>query len=399
MEVVYAGEEAPSVYKKSVFLVGPTPRSQDVESWRPTMLKCLEIAGYDGVVFIPERRSGVFNCLYEDQVEWEKKHLQMADLILAWIPRNLKTMPAFTTNVEFGTYIDSGKMIYGRPHRSEKNGYLDWLYADRGLGQIHDNMISLAREANERLVESPRTGGERYVPQHIWNSASFQKWYRSQTSAGNRLDEAKVLWIYNVRGKPFCWSLWAKIWIESEGRYKENEFVLTRSDISTVFAYRRHDDLLDSEILLVKEFRVSARTDDGFVHELPGGSSFKPDEDPFEVAAHELEEEVGIKVDPSRIKSLTSRQMAATISSHQAVLYVIELEADEVEAARKAEKSASVFGVAEDTEQTYIEVKTLRELLASKEVDWSTLGMILQGVHQSHDEAAGSAMILKHSGQ
>lgn len=37
-------------------------------------------------------------------------------------------MSAFTTNVEFGYWLHTRKIIYGRPDNSVKNKYLDWLY-------------------------------------------------------------------------------------------------------------------------------------------------------------------------------------------------------------------------------------------------------------------------------
>lgn len=37
-------------------------------------------------------------------------------------------MPLFTTNVEFGYWLHSGKVVYGRPRNAHKTKYLDWLY-------------------------------------------------------------------------------------------------------------------------------------------------------------------------------------------------------------------------------------------------------------------------------
>jgi hypothetical protein len=56
--VVYALEEPPAIFAKSIFLAGPTPRRPEVASWRPDALRILQEAGYDGVVFVPEDRSG-----------------------------------------------------------------------------------------------------------------------------------------------------------------------------------------------------------------------------------------------------------------------------------------------------------------------------------------------------
>lgn len=37
-------------------------------------------------------------------------------------------MPGSTTNVEFGYWVKSGKVLYGRPKDAVKVKYLDWLY-------------------------------------------------------------------------------------------------------------------------------------------------------------------------------------------------------------------------------------------------------------------------------
>ena len=59
---------------------------------------------------------------------WERITLSEATTIVFWIPRHLPDMPAFTTNVEFGYWLHTGKVVYGRPDNAEKIKYLDWLY-------------------------------------------------------------------------------------------------------------------------------------------------------------------------------------------------------------------------------------------------------------------------------
>ena len=114
--------------KKSIFLAGPTPRNENVKSWRKEACKLLEEKGFDGVVYVPEYSDGKPLMDYLDQVEWEREALSNASVIAFWIPRELKEMPAFTTNVEFGYWIHTGRIIYGRPDEARKNKYLDWLY-------------------------------------------------------------------------------------------------------------------------------------------------------------------------------------------------------------------------------------------------------------------------------
>lgn len=114
--------------KKSIFLAGPTPRDENTVSWRIDVCDRLEKLGFDGVVYNPEYSSWVPKSNYMDQAEWEREALTAATVIMFWVPRDLKDMPAFTTNVEFGYWLHTGKVIYGRPDDSVKNKYLDWLY-------------------------------------------------------------------------------------------------------------------------------------------------------------------------------------------------------------------------------------------------------------------------------
>ncbi len=114
--------------KKSIFLAGPTPRGENVDSWRTGACKTLEQIGFDGVVYVPENSTWKPKEDYVDQAMWERIALTNATVILFWIPRKLPDMAAFTTNVEFGYWLHSGKVIYGRPNDASKIKYLDWLY-------------------------------------------------------------------------------------------------------------------------------------------------------------------------------------------------------------------------------------------------------------------------------
>jgi hypothetical protein len=130
MKIVYAMEEIPKELGPSIFLAGPTPRSNNpVPSWRPEALHRIRFLNFEGTVFVPEVEDGVWRELYDDQVNWEKEALYRSTVILFWVPRDIETMPAFTTNVEFGYWVakDPSKIIYGRPNDAPKTKYLDWL--------------------------------------------------------------------------------------------------------------------------------------------------------------------------------------------------------------------------------------------------------------------------------
>ena len=119
MKVIYAREEIPRVFSKSIFLAGPSPRSKDVKSWRPEALKELKSLGYDGVVFIPESRDGSYFD-YDEQIMWEHDAIGSSDCVLFWIPRDLEVLPGFTTN-------DDGQHLSRGPQKTQGKLYLDVL--------------------------------------------------------------------------------------------------------------------------------------------------------------------------------------------------------------------------------------------------------------------------------
>lgn len=140
--------------KKSIFLAGPTPRGKEIASWRVDVVKKLEKLGFDGVVFVPEYSTWIPKENYEEQANWEREALTEATVILFWIPRSLPDMPGFTTNVEFGYWLHSKKVIYGRPDGSPKTKYLDWLYKtdyDEEPFNDLDKLLEYALEIINRL--------------------------------------------------------------------------------------------------------------------------------------------------------------------------------------------------------------------------------------------------------
>lgn len=417
MKIIYYYDDPPELFSKSIFLAGPSPRTKEVQSWRPDALRILSAKGYDGVVFVPEQKPGDDQTRYDwsQAPQWEHKMLDMSDIVLFWVPRDVTLssdsaldlsnqlagrteadiyyyltnqpykpelkLPGFTTNVELGHWISSGRAMLGHPPKAPHTGYLDFM-ADKFRVPILPTLENLIDKSLESIgTGALRNGGEREIPLFLWDTHSFQLWYQSHKRIGNYLNGAKIYWTFRVgknKEKIFYWAIHPDIHIISEGRDKTNETVLSRFDISTVVMYKREPDILDSKIVLVREFRSPARNYSGFVWELPGGSS--PDStDPLQTIAQETLEEVGLTIDQSRFKLIQSRQMAATMSAHCATLYSVELTDNEL-AELKNQKGIPHGADYPDNptgERAYTEVVTLKEILYNNLADWPNVGMIL----------------------
>lgn len=146
MNLIYATESLESLNSKSIFLAGPTPRSKEVETWRNDAIEILTSLGFDGDVLIPEPRNGQFTHSYDSQIDWELEGLTKSGVIVFWIPRELNLMPALTTNVEFGAWYKSGKIVLGSPLTAVKMNYLIYVAELEDI-KHHDTLKSTLEEA------------------------------------------------------------------------------------------------------------------------------------------------------------------------------------------------------------------------------------------------------------
>lgn len=395
MHLVFSDQTLPLAITKSIFLAGPSPRKTgdaDLRDWRHDAVAHLEQRGYTGTVFIPAPQA-VFagqayadDVSYDSQIAWEMKARAMADQLVFWVPRVIDRsradlgMPAFTTNVELGADQYSGKLSYGRPADALKCRYLDQCVLAQGY-PVHDTLAATLDAALVALGEgAPRTAGETTVPLFIWNTPHFQSWYANLKAAGNVLYDAEV--VFNAKvgaGVVFSYILAARIWVTAENRFKSNEMVFARRDLSVVMAYHEDSAANTVKIVLVREFRSTVNNPAGYVYELPGGSA--ADNTPLpEVAQSELREETGLVIaDASRFRYVGQRQLAASSAAHRAQVYAVHLTADEIAQLELTAASGRALGAAMDSERTFVHVVRVQDLMALP-VDYSTLGIVFEGM-------------------
>ncbi len=397
MKIIYTNQEPPEYWESAIFLAGPTPRGpqslwekflaafnlfRPVPSWRPEALRALREQGYNGVVFVPETEDGEWKHTYDSQIEWEEKCLNFADVILFWVPRELVRMPAFTTNIEWGFWTgrDPMKLVPGFPKGTQKMRYLEH-YAEQLHIPVEDDLIRACAEAIKKAKPALRMNGERSIPIHLWRTASFQSWHQLLLEAGNTLVGARVESVVTSTLKPGRAPMvyMVRPWVHcaKEDRIKSNEAVVFRSGMCSVALVRQKPNLLDSEVVTIREFRPAVANAKGFVHELPGGSSHNQNAEMVEVAQEELREEVGLDIQSERFVHMEYRQPAPTLSAHLATLFRVDATDAELEFVKNIKLPQGVQG---DSECTYPEVHTVRELLADQSVDWTTLGMVMSAL-------------------
>lgn len=153
MNIVYAQTKINKNINGNVFLAGPTPRDENIPSWRPKAIDIFRDLGFEGNIFVPEMEHGWDkNFEYATQIEWEEKALTKSDIIIFWIPRDLKTMPAFTTNIEWGTWTtkDPQKVVLGYPEGTKKMDYLTY-YAKKLDIPVLNTLYDTIKISNDKI--------------------------------------------------------------------------------------------------------------------------------------------------------------------------------------------------------------------------------------------------------
>lgn len=116
----------------SIFLAGPTLRipiegmMHGSNSWRWNAIGILKSFNFLGNIYFPEWLQGIRpkDWTYSRQLDWENDCLNKAKVILFWIPRDMKLLPGLTTNIEFGEWMKSGKIVAGAPNTAEHIQYI-----------------------------------------------------------------------------------------------------------------------------------------------------------------------------------------------------------------------------------------------------------------------------------
>lgn len=405
LEVVYNRQEPPKMFSKSIYLAGTNIVEEDeVHTWRDRVIDILKAKKFDGCVFFPEEsrlyEDGDNSTAYPDpndlsglkaQTEWERTWMNAADAVLFWFPRNLKCL-GLTSNVEYGKYFSLPRVFVGSPFSAKNQDYNCYLKVLNNMAEKkwYEDLETIVSSALDYIgVGSYRRDFERKIPLEIWTNQSFVSWkdQMERNDIGAKITDIEV--IYEEPTSPgskdvFLWTVRPTIYLEAEKRYKKGDIVCGRPDVCSIVIY---SDEEDPRIVLVKEFRPSIRNKEGYVLELPSGS-YHGGAKGVRSALMELKEETGIDISWSQEQNailVGERQQLPTLCANANIAHKMKVSSLEMFNIEDFVKDKT-FGLEEETERTYVEIKRFSEILKEQRVDWTTLGIITQALYgDSHE--------------
>lgn len=149
--------------KYCIFLAGPIQGAPD---WREDILN---LEWPDSVLFLDPAQRGITDFNHQEQVDWETENLNMADMILFWIPPMATKIEgrdyAQTTRAELGEWLAKSsqcgkKLIIGiEPNFPGRQYFVERATRDYDISEIYDNfdsLVSAVRVELKYLNDDPR---------------------------------------------------------------------------------------------------------------------------------------------------------------------------------------------------------------------------------------------------
>ena len=139
-----------------IYLAGPAPRETDKLPWHPEAINALHAQGFEGAVIVPQSLNERATLeADEQQLSWEFQAQCLANVLLFWVPRNPIDMLGLTTNLEWGMWYSTGKVVIGIP--PEATMTLPMRHAAHRAGiKVCDTLDGTVRRALQALA-SPNT--------------------------------------------------------------------------------------------------------------------------------------------------------------------------------------------------------------------------------------------------
>ncbi len=357
----------PDDWESSLCLLGDLNTDLD---WRCMLYRSIRSRGFGGRVVEGNRLPSL-------SYPWHVVIPAIADCVVYWYPHGIETeLPTYQPSTAY-------ELVVGTPPTAPLAEELRQWCVSTGV-PFASSIEETAELATMLLGHgSIRVGPERDITLAVWRTKELQIWRSNQREAGNRIEAARTLWAFrgNLANDPiWYWAIHTDIFVTEENRYKTNEVVLGRPDISaTVMYHRSTAEQPSTQVVLVREFRTPVSNSAGYVLELPSGSGAYS-ADPAVVASDECAEETGLRLPVERFRYHGVRQIASTMSCHRGHLFSVALGAGEIDALRGRRERPQGSST---NERTWVEVVDLDRALSDGSLDWGMLGMLWAAIREA----------------
>jgi hypothetical protein len=105
----------------------------------------------------------------------------------------MQHLPGLTTNIEFGRWEDSRRIVLGAPPGAAHVGYLRECAARVGAPSV-ETLDELAATAVARIRGGARHAGVERQPLLLWALPAFQAWWARCRTPGQMPGEVRLLW-------------------------------------------------------------------------------------------------------------------------------------------------------------------------------------------------------------
>jgi 8-oxo-dGTP pyrophosphatase MutT (NUDIX family) len=352
LQVIHAPAKAPPQARPVLLLTGP-----DIANQQGSAIGALRRGGFRGPVLVACRRADVIAVWFAATATPETIDAELHGLTEA-----LATPPEAEGDQRLAT--DRPAVVIGcSPALAHRRQIAAWA-DEQELPVVTSLKLTIVRAQGALASLLPRPAEAQPVPAELGTNPEFRAWLDDVQAAGVKL-----------HGLVGCWTLGdppvAPVWIAApvletpDGEIYNGEVVIGRRDISITVLYHRAPGaaILDTEVVLVRDFRPAARS--GHVLEPPGGAG-GPGTTPAAVARAEVTEETGLEIEPERLIPVGVRQALSSLTSHRAHVFAVELSAAEMAWVRE---HPGPWGVTAAHEITTTEVHTIADSLDHPAVD------------------------------
>ena len=221
---VYTDQQPPESWDASVLIGGSVPGSGSIVApWQSVIITLLrERWESDGrlVVFVPDSGNRAAGDVLEEPVDWHSHPSDVADVVMFWWPEDADPSVMFAC---LAACTGSQRVVHGAPSGGPQSRYL-LKYADVHPISAATTLAEIVNTVLDKIGSGARrVGGERQVPLPVWRTDSFQRWYTAQTSAGNTLLDARLVWTFSAGSDErhlVYWALHVRMYVQSEDRVK-----------------------------------------------------------------------------------------------------------------------------------------------------------------------------------